>query len=75
VGALIKGNKPYTKGIAKVYEWQGKLGGKSPSTRPDGKRQEDPNDIRGNGQTMNKLTTTKTMIDNNYFASNNTARD
>jgi hypothetical protein len=38
VGALIKGNKPYTKGIAKVYEWQGKLGGKSPSTRPDGER-------------------------------------
>ena len=34
VGALIKGKKPYTKGIAKLYEWQGKLGGKSPSTRP-----------------------------------------
>ena len=68
VGALIRRHKRYTKGIAKLYKWQGKLGGKSAENRralDQMARRGNPNDIRGKGH-RNKIKRALEILTINY---------
>ena len=64
----LERHKPYTEGIAKLYEWQGKLGGKSAENRralDQMARRGNPNDIRGKGH-RNKIKRALEILTINY---------